>query len=128
MKSFAYQMKAACFPARRDLAGLDFAASWVDQTLVCQLHEGVFTNSPRNVVLIGGAGTGRGHLATALGIAEPQRHGRRVGFFSSVDLVDTLEHEKNAGKQGKLAYRLGHVDAVILDELDYLPFSRVAGA
>ncbi len=49
-------------------------------------------------------------------------------FYSTVDLVNTLEQEKAAGKQGRLAYKLMHVDAVILDELGYLPFSAAGGA
>ena len=128
MKSLAYQMKAARFPAHRDLAGFDFADATVDEDLVRRLHQGEFIDSAQNVVFIGGPGTGKTHLATALGIEAIQRHGRRVRFFSTVDLVNTLEQEKSSGKQGKLAYRLGHVDAVILDELGYLPFSQVGGA
>ena len=56
------------------------------------------------------------------------QHGKRVRFFSTVELANTLELEKAVGKQGKLAYRLMHVDLVILDELGYLPFSQAGGA
>ena len=59
MKSLAYQMKAARFPAHRDLAGFDFTAAEVDETLVRRLHEGSFIASAQNVVLIGGPGTGK---------------------------------------------------------------------
>jgi DNA replication protein DnaC len=106
VKSLAYQMKAARFPAHRDLAGFDFAQSQVDATLVRRLHEGTFMDSAQNVVLIGGPGTGKTHLATAIGVEAIQRHHRRVRFLSTVELVNALELEKAAGKQGQLAYRL----------------------
>jgi DNA replication protein DnaC len=128
LRSLAYQMKAARFPAHRDLAGFDFTASAVDAALVRQLHGGEFIDSAQNVVLVGGPGTGKTHLATAIGIEAIQRHGRRVRFLSTVELVNLLELEKAAGKQGQLAYRLTHVDLVILDELGYLPFSQAGGA
>jgi DNA replication protein DnaC len=72
-------------------------------------------------------GTGKTHLATALGVSGITRHGRRVRFYSTVDLVNALEQEKAAGKPGRLAMSLRNVDLVILDELGYLPFSQ-AGA
>ena len=61
-----------------------------------------FTEHAHNVVLIGGTGTGKTHLATALGIAGITQHGKRVRFYSTVDLVNLLEQEKAAGKAGKL--------------------------
>lgn len=128
VRSIAYQMTAARFPAHRDLAGFDFAASSVDEALVRTLHSTAFTEAAHNVVLIGGPGTGKTHLATAIGIEAIQRHGKRVRFFSTVELVNLLEAEKNAGKAGQIAHRLLYVDLVILDELGYLPFSQSGGA
>jgi len=128
VKSLAYQMKAARFPAHRDMNGFDFSQARVDEALVRQLHGGEFMASAQNVVLIGGPGTGKTHLATAIGVEAIQRHQRRVRFHSTVELVNALELEKAAGKQGQLAYRLMHADLVILDELGYLPFSQAGGA
>lgn len=128
VKSLAYQMKAARFPAHRDLAGFDFTQARVDEVLVRRLHSGEFLSSAQNAVLIGGPGTGKTHLATAIGVEAIQHHQRRVRFLSTVELVNALELEKAAGKQGQLAYRLSHVDLVILDELGYLPFSQAGGA
>jgi DNA replication protein DnaC len=128
MRSVSYQMKAARFPMHRDLAGFDFGASSVERTLISQLANLAFTDDAHNVVLIGGPGTGKTHLASALGIAGITRHGKRVRFFSTVDLVNALEQEKAQGRAGRIAASLLHVDLLILDELGYLPFSQAGGA
>ena len=128
MRSVSYQMKAARFPMHRDLAGFDFEASAVERVLVSQLASLAFTDQAHNVVLIGGPGTGKTHLASALGIAAITQHGKRVRFYSTVDLVNALEQEKAQGKAGQLAHRLMYVDLVILDEMGYLPFSQAGGA
>jgi DNA replication protein DnaC len=78
------------------------------------------------VILVGGTGTGKTHLATALGIAAIHQ-GRRVRFYNVVDLANRLEQEKAQGKAGNLARQLTQVDAVILDELGYLPFPKSGG-
>ena len=106
VRSIAYQMTAARFPAHRDLAGFDFAEAEVDEALVHRLHTTQFLEAAQNVVFIGGPGTGKTHLATAIGIEAIQRHGRRVRFFSTVELVNALEQEKAQGKPGHMAYRL----------------------
>jgi DNA replication protein DnaC len=80
------------------------------------------------VVLIGGPGTGKTHLAIALGVAGVTRQSRRVRFYSTVDLVNALEQEKAQGKAGRIAATLLNVDLVVLDELGYLPFSQAGGA
>jgi DNA replication protein DnaC len=128
MRSISYQLKSARFPVHRDLAGFDFSQSRVDERLITELADLAFTEVAHNLVFIGGTGTGKSHLATALGVSGITRHGRRVRFFSTVDLVNALEQEKAAGKAGKLALSLMKVDLVILDELGYLPFSQAGGA
>ena len=128
MRSIRYQMHAAKFPVHRDLAGFDFEQSKVDRSLIMELAEISFTEAAHNVVLIGGTGTGKTHLATALGIAGITQHGKRVRFYSTVDLVNLLEQEKAAGKAGRLAFALMRMNLVILDELGYLPFSQAGGA
>lgn len=128
VRSTAYQLKVARFPAYRDLAGFDFASSEINEALVRQLHRGTFIDAADNVVLLGGPGTGKTHVATALGVQAIEHHKKRVRFFSTVDLVNTLEQEKAQGKAGQIAGRLGHADLVILDELGYLPFSASGGA
>ena len=92
---------------------------------MCELHTIKFCESAQNIVFIGGPGTGKTHLATAFGI---DQHAKRVRFFTTVELVNQLELEKAAGKAGQIANRLMSVDAEILDELGYLPFTQTGGA
>src|ERR1700754_227782 len=128
VRSMAYQLKIARFPVYRDLAGFDFASSEVNEALVRQLHRCDFIEPTDNIVLVGGPGTGKTHIATALGVQAIEHHKKRARFFSTVELVNALEQEKAQGKAGQIAGRLGHVDLVILDELGYLPFSSSGGA
>lgn len=128
VRSVNHQMHAAKFPAHRDLAGFDFDASPVDRKLIHQLADMSFTEEAHNAVLVGGTGTGKTHLATAIGVAGITQHGKRVRFYSTVDLVNALEQEKAAGRAGRLAASLLRMDLVILDELGYLPFSQAGGA
>ena len=123
VRSVAYQLKVARFPAYRDLAGFDFASSEANEALVRQLHRCEFIEQANNVVLVGGPGTGKTHLATALAVQAIEHHHRRVRFFSTVELVNALEQEKACGKTGQIANRLAYADMVIMDELGCLAFS-----
>jgi DNA replication protein DnaC len=128
VRSIAYHLKAARFPAYKDLAGFDFAASEINEPLVRQLNRCEFIDGAHNVVLIGGPGTGKTHVATALGVQAVEHHRKKVRFFSTIELVNTLEQEKAKGKAGQIAEGLTRADLVILDELGYLPFSATGGA
>lgn len=128
VRSIAYQMKLAKFPAHRDLAGFEFDQSHADEALIRGLHRCEFIESSQNVVFIGGPGTGKTHIATALGVQAIQHHQYRVRFLSTIELVNQLEQEKLDGKQGRMANRLMNADLVVLDELGYLPFSQAGGA
>ena len=142
VRSIADHLKAARFPADKDLAGFDCTASEVDEALVRQLHRCAFIDGAHNVVLIGGPGTGKTHVATAFEVQAVEHHRKKVRFFSTVELVNTLEQEKARGKAGQLAWSLTRADLVrrgndalrrflillTLDELGYLPFSTTGGA
>ncbi len=128
MRSVRHQLTAAKFPVHRDLMGFDFAVSEVDERLVRQLATLSFTDTAQNAVLIGGPGTGKSHLATAIAVNGIASKGKRVRFYSTVDLVNVLEQEKRDGKAGRTALALMRMDLVILDELGYLPFSQAGGA
>jgi DNA replication protein DnaC len=117
VRSIAYHMKAARFPAYKDLSGFTFAASEINEALVRQLHRCEFMDGAENVVLIGGPGTGKSHVATALGVQAIEHHRKRIRFFSTVELVNALEQEKVLGKAGKIAEALVKTDLVILDDL-----------
>jgi DNA replication protein DnaC len=128
MRSIRHQLAAAKLPIHRDLIGFDFSVTKVDEDLVTRLATLAFTDTADNVVVVGGPGTGKTHLAIALAHHGIARQGRRVRFYSTVDLVNTLEKEKRDGRSGRLAESLLRMDLVILDELGYLPFSQAGGA
>ncbi len=127
LKSLRHQLKAARFPIHRDLLGIDWTETPLSQAVVEQLASAAFIETAHNLILVGGTGTGKSHLATAIGVAAIHQ-GKRVRFYNAVDLVNQLEREKTLGKVGNLAKQLCLVDAVILDELGYLPFPASGGA
>jgi DNA replication protein DnaC len=128
VRSVAYQIKAARFPVYKDLTGFDFTSSEVNEALVRQLHRCEFMDRAENVVLVGGPGTGKSHIATALIVQAIEHHRKKARFYSTVELVNALEQEKAQGKAGQIADRLVRCDLVILDELGYLPFSASGGS
>jgi DNA replication protein DnaC len=126
-RSLNYQLKAARFPIHRDLMQFEWHESPLQQARIEQLATANFMDQAYNLILVGGTGTGKTHLATALSIAAIHQ-GKRVRFYNAVDLVNQLDKEKKQGKAGNLAKQLSHIDAVILDELGYLPFPESGGA
>ena len=102
------------------LADFDFAASPVNEPLIRELAGGGFLEGKRNIVLVGGTGTGKTHLAVAVA-RSCIRKGARGRCYNVVDLVNHLEAELRAGRQGRTADQLVRRDFVILDELGYLP-------
>jgi DNA replication protein DnaC len=125
-RSIRYQMTIAKLPLAKDIEEFDFAGTPVNEGLLRELASGNFVADQRNVVLIGGTGTGKTHLAIAIARALI-RTGTRGRFFNVVDLVNRLETETRGGKQGRMADYLTRLDFVILDELGYLPFAQSGG-
>src|SRR5215210_8601518 len=125
-RSIKYQMTLAKLPLAKDVEEFSFADTPVNQALVRDLAGGDFLAHQRNVVLVGGTGTGKSHLAIAIARA-CIRDGARGRFFNVVDLVNRLEAEGRSGRQGRLADYLCRKDFVVLDELGYLPFAQSGG-
>ena len=125
-RSIRYRMGQARFPVAKDLDQFDFNSSPVSETQVLTLYEGQFLAAQSNVILVGGTGTGKTHLAIAIA-RQMIRTGKRCRFFNLVDLVNQLEQEKLVGRGGRLAASLARLDLVVLDELGYLPFSKSGG-
>jgi len=125
-RSINYQMGIAKLPLAKELADLDFDGTPINSELVGQLATGAFLDDKRNVVLVGGTGTGKSHIA--IGIARSViRAGRKARFFNAVDLANKLETETKLGRAGRTADGLTRVNLVILDELGYLPFALSGG-
>ena len=125
-RSIKYQMTLARLPLAKDLKDFVFDGGPVNETLVHDLAGGNFLAHQRNVVFVGGTGTGKTHLAIAVARA-CIRDGVRGRFFNVVDLVNKLEAEGRAGRQGRMADYLSRKDFIILDELGYLPFAQSGG-
>jgi DNA replication protein DnaC len=125
-RSIKYQMTIAKLPLAKDLEDFDFDTADINETLVRDLAGGGFIEQQRNVVLIGGTGTGKSHAAIAIARACIRR-GARGRFFNVVDLVNRLDAEARAGRQGRIADHLCRLDFVVLDELGYLPFAQSGG-
>ena len=113
-------------PTAKELADFDFAASPVNEPLIQELAGGGFLEGKRNIVLVGGTGTGKTHLAVAIA-RSCIRKGARGRCYNVVDLVNHLEAELRAGRQGRTADQLVRRNFVILDELGYLPFAQAGG-
>ena len=125
-RSMKYQLTIAKLPIAKEVDEFVFTNTPINETLVRDLVGGGFLASQRNLVLVGGTGSGKTHLA--VGIARACiRSGARGRFFNVVDLVNKLDAEARASRQGRTADHLCRLDFVILDELGYLPFAQTGG-
>jgi DNA replication protein DnaC len=125
-RSIKYQLTIAKLPLAKDLDDFQFDGTPINETLVNDLAGGGFIAQQRNAVLVGGTGTGKSHLAIAIA-RSCIRGGARGRFYNVVDLVNRLETETRAGRQGRLADHLSRMDFIVLDELGYLPFAQSGG-
>jgi DNA replication protein DnaC len=125
-RSIRYQITIAKLPLAKDVDDFEFAGTPINESLVRNLAGGEFLAQQRNIVLVGGTGTGKTHLAIAIARA-CIRDGARGRFFNVVDLVNRLEAEGRAGRHGRLSDYLCRKNFVVLDELGYLPFAQSGG-
>src|SRR5260221_916122 len=125
-RSIKYQLTIAKLPLAKDLDDFQFEGTAISQTLVNDLAGGGFIAQQRNVVLVGGTGTGKTHMAIAIA-RSCIRSGARGRFYNVVDLVNRLETETRNGRQGRIAEHLTRMDFIVLDEPGYLPFAQAGG-
>jgi DNA replication protein DnaC len=125
-RGLRYRLAQARFPIQKEVSVFDFGASKVEAEKIEELCEGEFLKKKANVIFVGGAGTGKTHLSTGIGLSLLRKK-KRVRFWGAVDLVNQLEQEKLGGKGGRIGNQLSRYDCVVLDELGYLPFSRNGG-
>jgi len=125
-RSIRYQMGIAKLPLAKELADFVFTDTPINEQLARDLAGGGFLAQQRNVIAVGGTGTGKSHIA--IGITRSCiRLGRKARYFNAVDLVNQLEAEAKVGRTGRIADRLTRVDLVAIDELGYLPFAQSGG-
>jgi len=127
VRSIHYQMRIARFPHHKDFATFDYELSAVKRAEIQQLCTGQFTKDAHNLILVGGTGTGKTHIAIALGTSLITQ-GKKVRFHNAVDLINALIREQAEGNTGKLIRQLSQTDCVIIDELGYIPFPKSGGA
>src|ERR1700690_3981033 len=125
-RSIKYQLTVAKLPLAKDVDDFAFKNTPINEALVRDLAGGGFIAQQRNVVLVGGTGTGKTHLAIAIA-RSCIRDGARGRFYNVVDLVNRLATETRNGRQGRLAEHLTRMDFIVLDELGYLPFAQSGG-
>lgn len=126
LKALQARLRGARFPAMKDLDNFIFTDTPIDQEQVMHLYSTEFVKASRNIILVGGPGTGKTHLALALG-AKVVRKGFKARFFNLVDLANQLEIEKSNNRAGRLAQQIEKLDVLVLDELGYMPFSKNGG-
>ena len=125
LRRAARRTKEAGFPRVKTFEGFDFRRNpSLPEARLRKLSEGAYIDRAECVLLVGEPGTGKTHLATALGVAAAEQ-GRRVRFVTAARLVNELLEARDAAELSRVVDRYARVDLLILDELGYLPLGKV---
>ena len=117
----------AKFPHHKDFATFDYSAAAVTQPQIEPFCTGQFTDEAYNLIVVGGTGTGKTHIAIAW-CTTLINNGKKARFFNAVDLINALIKEQAEGNAGKIIRQLSALDCVIIDQLGYIPFPKSGGA
>jgi len=126
-RSFMYRLKLAKLPQIKTLESFQTEALSFDLTTLTQLSQGHFIKNNENILLVGGSGTGKTHIALALAHSALQQH-YRIRFYKFSQLARALSQAQAHGYEGALMRRLQNFHLLIIDELGYLPIDQKAGA
>jgi DNA replication protein DnaC len=118
------RLREARFPLLQTLDAYDFAAMpALSKPKILELAQGDFIEKAENAVFVGAIGTGKTHLATAIGLAACEQ-GRRVRFFTAASLINDLLEAAEQHRLSRLENILMKQDLIIIDELGFVPFSQ----
>src|SRR5437588_11220566 len=127
-KAVQRRIQQAGFPVAKDFDTFDFSCvPQLSKPRVLELARGEWIEQKMNVCLLGSPGTGKTHLATALGLAAC-RQGKRVRFLTAAALVTRLEEAQKQYQLDRLLAQVDRADLLICDELGYLSLGRGGAA
>jgi DNA replication protein DnaC len=126
-RGYQRRLKAAGFPQLKSIDEFDFTAQEsLNRALILELTRCEFIDRRESVILLGGPGTGKTHVAIGLGVAACQRS-KKVRFFKVAELLTQLLEAREERVLGRLRSQLARLDVLVLDEFGYVPAGQVGG-